>query len=242
MSAQRCHNQLGFTVLEMLLAMSLSAWLLLTVIMLVGDLSQHLHWQQAMTDLMDRENGLAQWLPQRISQAGLSDCLKDKNDRVQVIKGYGRHQSAPRWLTQRKSQTDAVIISGCRRYRGKQQWINTAYYIAKTHYKNEWGQPEYALYQKVEGGRREVLVSGIEDWSIHYALQLPSDNSQNSWLLASSVNDWRQVSLVSFNILVRTRFKMPHLRTHYTWLGQIYTVPKGAFLTDVIITVALREL
>ena len=242
MSAQRCHNQLGFTVLEMLLAMSLSAWLLLTVIMLVGDLSQHLYWQQAMTDLMDRENGLAQWLPQRISQAGLSDCLKDKNDRVQVIKGYGRHQSAPRWLTQRKSQTDAVIISGCRRYRGKQQWINTAYYIAKTHYKNERGQPEYALYQKVEGGRREALVSGIEDWSIKYGLHASSDDSQRTWLLASSVNDWRQVSLVSFNILVRTRFKMPHLRTHYTWLGRVYTVPEGAFLTNVIITIALREL
>ncbi len=234
-------NESGLTVLEMMLAMSLGAWLLLTLVMVLSDLSRNLQWQQAITDVMDRESWLVQWLPKRVQQSGLSDCVTQGKKQAPYIQGFGRHDKSPRWLTQQKPHTDAMIISGCRRYRGRQQWIKTAYYIAKTHYYDVRNKPVYAVYQKVEGGRREALVSGIEDWSIRYAIHSVSVSQRSQWVTAQSIDDWHQVAMVSFNIILQARFQVRSVQTVYSWLGRTYTVPQGEVLTSLPITMALRE-
>ncbi|MBV52819.1 MAG: hypothetical protein CL816_01990 [Coxiellaceae bacterium] len=228
------NKQSGMTLLETMLAMSLGACLSWVVVLILADVSRLSLLTESLTDLMDRQSWLFQILPKHIQQAGLSDCTGQVNKQSWPIEIFLHNQAVPKWLTQKKSQTDALIVSSCRKYRGKARWVRTAYYVAKTSWHDRYHRPIYALYQKVEGGRREALILNILDIKIKTFYQ--------SKPISSSINlDDLSFNLLSITLILESQCLGCYHYSTNQWDGKSYKVPKGVRVSALPIWVSLRN-
>jgi prepilin-type N-terminal cleavage/methylation domain-containing protein len=238
MTHHSCH---GFSLIEVIVAMFLSSLLLLTIVALTADLTRHAKLQHMLADFLDRQRYLSFILPHRIRQAGLRSCVSDAHHASVAIEGFGSGKSLPRWLTQRKSHTDALIVTGCQKYKGRSQYISMAYYVAKTSHRDWLGRSLYALYQKPYGGRREELVPGVEDLTINYGVRKNANNSVDHYVAAKDVSSWDQVAIVSINIVMRSILPIQTQASEQVFFGKAYYVPSGVVFFDVPLYIALRE-
>lgn len=71
----------------------------------------------------------------------------------------------------------------------------TEYYVAKTSRKDNYGQPVYALYSRLDGKSAEELVEGITSLQINYSVT-------GNYVLASQVSDWNNISGVRLLLTV----------------------------------------
>ena len=140
----------------------------------------------------------------------------------------------PRWLTQKKAQTDALIVSSCRKYRGKHHWVRTAYYVAKTSWRDSNHRPIYALYRKVEGGRREALILNVLDLKMKAFFE---NHTVSSLIRVDDLS----INLLYITIILESRFSVHSHQALYRWEGKSYKPPKGTLLTAIPIWVSLRN-
>ena len=234
----RDQSQSGMVLMEVLISIAVGSLLLVVTITVLSDLIEISELQKRLAAALDQESWLMQVLPNRIRQAGLRTCPSESSPRHPVIKIYQASEQAPRWLTQRYLPSDAMVISGCRPYKGKFRWIDTAYYIAKASFKDHKKRSILALYQKVKGGRREVLMLNVRDLIIsHQFIKQDHPQVAHVGLRQPHVG----VSLLSITAIMQLSdvFVLSQSIVHLQ--GRTYTVQPRQILKAVPLWVALRE-
>jgi type IV pilus assembly protein PilW len=73
------------------------------------------------------------------------------------------------------------------------QYTEIAYFIGQTPYKDEIGNPVYALYSITNEGRREELVDGINNMQIKYGVDTEGSGIVSNYYSANKVVDWNKV-------------------------------------------------
>lgn len=231
----------GFSLIEVLVAMLLGSLLLLTLVVVTSDLMRHVKLQQMLVNVLNRQRYVSLVLPQHMRQAGMSSCLDRHKSKTLAIRGYGADQASPHWLTQQLSHTGAVIISRCQNKQGEQQYLETAYYIAKTSHKDWMGHTLYGLYQKSFGGRRVELVSGIVDWVVRYGVPGNVNHTKTRYVAAADVSSWDQVSIVYFGIVFRSLFPVPFAEGEQVFFNHTYFVNRNVRYFSLPLFIALRS-
>lgn len=234
-------SQRGSTLLEVMLACSLSLFLLLTM----GDLylacRRMLGLQQAIADLQENGRFAVHFLTENIRMAGYAACINAAVpvNQDQAIVGFGT--KLPSYLQGKVlSGTDSLVIGRCRSLNGQTNFFQYAYFVGATTRKNALGQTIYALYTMPITGNKEELVSGVSNLKISYGIGSANGRDISTYLSAEAVKDWTQVRSVQLALWLDS--ENPVLKQPLVSVFQGIPLPSDRFLHREWDTyVALRE-
>ena len=172
---------LGFSLVEVLIALSLVGIVTLALIDLYLHMKSNYQQQQSFLDGQEEARFITTLLTRRIHQAGNARCVDQTAVRAsQAIWGHAAE----------------MIIGECMHYQGRYQFIRMRYFLGDTHRKNPRGNVISALYQQPLPGRREELVSGISEIKIRYGVGEDKPQDINRYVAAAAVTHWNQVRSV----------------------------------------------
>ena len=199
----------GFTLVELLLACTLSLLLLSGLATVYTSVKNNNRLQQYLLDLQESGRFAVMLLNQRIRQAGYVACMGGepvKQD--QAIVGYDSDHLPAELQNQVIAGTDAVLINSC----VDNKWVSMAYYIGDTHRRNNLGKPILGLFQKPLTADRAELVAGVEQMKISYGLAV-NDISGLVYFPAAQVTDWQKVRGVQIELEITSNDQ----RIHRPW-------------------------
>lgn len=195
----------GLSLMEFLVAAALASLLMTGLIKLYIGMKQNYHLQSGLATIQENGRFAMYFLDRRVHRAGDMSCVKEKPKSFQMIRGYSRANAPSRLKRQMIKNSDAFIMSSCERYKGRKQFIKTAYFISKTSYKNQQGKRVLAIYMKNmsrRSSRREELVPGIVGMHIKYGVLNKKGNSVECYVAAGQVKKWKRVTSVDISLLL----------------------------------------
>ena len=233
-------DQLGFTLIEVMLACCLGAGLLLFLEVMYIDVYAAKAMQLELSDFIDRERFLSSYVAAQLKSAGNVNCIDVNTPHAIAVRGISADGSVPKWVTGRAVASDVIILTGCVRYKGKQQFLETAYYIGKTTRKDHRGHTLLSLYKKIKGSRREELVSGIVSLNIQYGIL--DSNSNITFLTASDISDWSAVRYIDVVFLLRSHGYFLRRPYCYWKRNTHYCDTSGLMMKAFPVVAAVRQL
>ena len=163
---------LGFSLLELLLALILSSLIAIGLMKLFAVVTANHRAIQNVAMLQENGRFVAKTLAMALMHTGLQCEVFD-------------YTNAPvEWRRQMVKHTGLLLVMG-------QQTV--AYFVGDTRRKSVRGKKIYALYRKRLGGQREELVPYVQD------LQLMAGeyrDQQFHWLTPTAVRHWSLIKLV----------------------------------------------
>lgn len=178
-------KQYGFTLLELMLAMSLGSVL---VLLLLVFYSQGLKFYYQVNQLAEElENGryacffLRRLLKQSVGVKGLTDL--EKNNHLLRIK---KTSDAFEQITLEHDQQ-----------------IKTTLFISEITSKPP-GKKLYGLFKKQAGKPRIEIAEGIQDMKVWYGVKAPSMSHVDRYIPANEVVDWHEVVIMKIILLSQT--------------------------------------
>ena len=186
-------NQNAFTIIEYLIALSLSA-LLCTGIFSIFNTIENLNRRQ-----MIAENEYAQtqfintYLREKIHMAGNNACVStSKKHHSMAVRGFNADEAKQLLGLTIKSETQLLQLNECIRLHDQFQYLPITFFIADTHRMTANKKNINALFIKLGNHPREELVTGMTDFQLHlYYLSKDKSNIQAVEInfLISSVDD-----------------------------------------------------
>lgn len=174
----------GFTLIEILLAMSLGSIVVLNLILLFASFNRNLTTQKALTELQSRIRFASYFLSDKIHLAGDASCVAGKLLSEPVIQGQ-------------EGENDTLKLGECIEYEGRRQWMQTQYFIEDTGRKNSHQEPILSLYLRVGNSHSEELVEGIKKLKITYGVM---NQNKIHYLSANQITHWETVRSVIFQL------------------------------------------
>jgi len=188
----------GFSLLEVVLGLALSALLILGLIKLMLSFEASYRLQKAWLKMHQEAYFLSSYLLPRMARAGFS-CEGSLNTPF-VVQGYEAGH-LPHFITSaQKVRGDVVVIGLCARYEGRLQFKQFAYYVGETTRSNQQGQFIRVLYEKALDGNRIELEEGVQALTMEYGLK--SETGALSYYPASKITDWTQVVSLNLNFVL----------------------------------------
>lgn len=160
----RLLEQRAFTILELLVTLVLTALVILGAMRVYHSVTRTLRIEQAYTQMQEAGRFTYNLLRREVKQAGDASCVAPKNPlQSNAVQIYAVAQ-APSWLkNQAKKMSEILVLASCQQYKGKLQFVQTAYYVGDTKRKNVFGNKVYALYSKIKGSRRVEQMPGVSN-------------------------------------------------------------------------------
>lgn len=195
------NNQAGMTLVEVMLACSLSLFLLLGLTQIYMAIKKTQIRQDAVLEVTENARFAEQLLVQDIRMAGYAGCEQGEPvNQAQAIKGY--QDNLPDFLQGKvKKDTDSLIIGRCRKNDGQIKFGQYAYFIGATSRKNQLGQTVYALYGQPIAGAKEELVANITSMKILYGLAKEGSQDIEKYVSANQITAWETVRAVDLALL-----------------------------------------
>jgi Tfp pilus assembly protein PilW len=180
----------GFSLLEILVANTLSSLLILMVLIIFFSLYKSYQYSQAEAKLLENGRYAVYLLNRELHLIDEDGFIYQKN--VHSIHGY--HGNLPKYLqNQVKNDSDVVEVE-------VEGFPSRAFYIGDSHRCTKLGEKIYALYRKKNYHPREELVSNIVDMKISYGLSCEDSKNVCNYASADQVIKWQKV--VSVKILL----------------------------------------
>jgi len=235
------NHQSGASLIELMLAVALSAFLMLGFIQVYLSVNKTFSLQQEVVNIQENARFSVHFLSENIREAGYANCdgSPDFTNPDLAIQGY--QTTLPSYLQGKVlKDTDSIVIGRCVLQNGKTQFIQTAFFIGATTRKNKLGKTIYALYEMPINSSRRELVSGVENMAFTYGIAKPDTADIFEYLPADKVTDWRAVRGVEIALLLNSEAPVLKTAASYTFAGKIF--PADRFLhREWSMYVALRE-
>jgi len=168
----------GFTLLELMMSMSLGVALITGLITVYLSVLNIYALQQDWIEV--QQNG-------RMIVMILRNSLTQNQCKSLQVRGFDQ-QHRPSFVRSQSIVGDGLIIKRC---------INTAYYIAKTNRITKNKFPVYALFAKRENKQRQELLENINNLKILYGVKC-ADNMVCQLLNIKQIKTWGVVKLIYF--------------------------------------------
>lgn|GEM_PF-6479982 len=159
------NQHFGFSLVEVLIALFLGSLLITGIVGSAVDVMNNMNIGRMLSQRMNAERFLSHIVTTNIQSAGLTTCSGSTNNNAAVVVLAGGSKW-PKWITGKKTNTDGLLLQGCRWYKGKFSLVTWSLYVAKTSYKDKNDHFVYGLYEKVKGSRRQELVPYVTNLSL----------------------------------------------------------------------------
>jgi prepilin-type N-terminal cleavage/methylation domain-containing protein len=194
----------GFTLLELLISLALTAFLCagaLKMYMLLSsdqyttDVIQHFQYRSQLAYLIFR-NSLK-------SSCQIQNGDNENNERIQIINPH--HLSVSN-----KTHTDILHIKKCVVRHQKEIDQNITFFIKKTSRYNQHKQPIFSLYQKLNQYPGNEFISNVAEMNICYLIT----HSNQSLICRSAayIDDWKKIYGVSIKLLLTATAANKHFK------------------------------
>lgn len=232
-------NQSGMSLVEVMLACSLSLFLLLGLIQIYMSVKKIQIREDALVEVMENARFAEQMLVPDLRMAGYMACEGGIENPVQAIEGY--EDNLPDFLQGKvKKDSDSFVVGACRNNNGQLKFEQYAYFIGATSRKNALGQTIYALYRQPVSGSKEELVANISSMKISYGVVKEGSQDIEKYVSAKEVSDWTQVHAVDLYFLASS--EQPVYIKAQSYNFQQIMMPADRYLhREWEVYVALRE-
>lgn len=166
---------LGFSVLELLVALALSGMVLPGVVTVYLGMKRNAAAASQSRDSQADGRFALMYLSSRIRMTGQKHLQG-------ALMGYPQGHYPP-FIKRLQPFSDVLVLRYCRVYQGRDQCLKTAFYLAKSQ-PVPASKATLALFEKPLVGRRHALIEGVKTLSFHYGLLRQT---------AMQVTDWDHV-------------------------------------------------
>lgn len=192
----------GFSLLELLVAIALGAFICMGVFNLCSSLSQLSYRQRAISNFAENTRFIADFLRNKINQAGDWSCLSRSPGSLSMpVKGYDSDEAKNKLGLTIKSGTDLLQLHECVRIHHKMQYLPVEFFIANTYRTNQFHKKMDALFFKVGHHPREELITGMEKFQLSFGIRDQSQQNIRAYHKASSIDDWKKVGAVKIRYI-----------------------------------------
>jgi prepilin-type N-terminal cleavage/methylation domain-containing protein len=191
---QKQFAQGGFSLIELMIALSLGALLCVGIFNLF-DTMQRLHKKQMMfSTAQEKMRFITQFMREKIQVAGNWSCLlQSKAPRSIVIRQFDSDDALKKLGLTIKTGTDLLQLHECVRLHDKQGYFPIEFFIADTFRADTSKKEIEALFYKVDHHPREELITGMTDFKVHiYHLSRAKEKSgavRIDFVLSSAQDD-----------------------------------------------------
>jgi len=161
------HNQRlffvsGFSLIELMIALSLGALLCIGVFNLFNTMLRLHEKQMVESHVQEKMRFMAQFFREKIAMAGNGSCEKNKKPpRSMVIRKYNADQALDKLGLTIKPKTDLLQLRECIRFHDRQHYLPIEFFIANTYRTNTHQKSIYALFMKINHHPREELMTDM---------------------------------------------------------------------------------
>jgi hypothetical protein len=232
------YSDSGFSLFELLLAVSLSMGLILIISQGYLSLKKAYYMQQAIVEIQQNARISMLYLSRTLRMAGLNTCQAVCSIIQQPLKLTDSYLVAYLARTN-KADSDVISIQSAEVYKGQCRKITTVFFIADTGRDNSLGTPIYGLYEKKGGSNRAELVENVVRLHVDYVEWMPSSATWSEHN-RNSVSDWRNVKAIDLELLFKSSYQVAANQTY--WFGNKLHHPQDKNLYKVWrLYVAARE-
>ncbi len=189
MTVNALKSQKGLSLIELMIAIALSIFIVAAMISLFVNSKQNYRMNENMSRLQENARFAVSFISRDIRMADYRACVK-ADHRDNAISGKN---------DKGLNGSDTVNILWQSNICGT---ANTTDTIAYSIQNNSSGNP--ALFRSTDGGDPEELVEGIEDLQILYGQDTDNDDVPNYYVDAAGVTDMAQAISVRFTLVART--------------------------------------
>lgn len=187
----------GFSLLEMLIAIALGAFVCMGAFNLYSSLLRLSHRQHAVSNFAQNTRFIAVFLRNKINEAGNWSCsLRSPDLRSLPVKGFNSDQAKNKLGLTIKPGTDLLQLHECIRLHDKMQYLAVEFFIADTYRTNTLNQKIYALFFKVGHHPREELITNMKKFQLSFGVRDRSLQNIRAYHKVSLINDWKKVGIV----------------------------------------------
>lgn len=187
----------GFSLLELLIAISLGTFICIGVFNLYLSLNRLSQRQNAISNFAQNTRFLADFLKNKINQAGDWSCLSRSPGSLSMpVKGYDSDQAKNKLGLTIKSGTDLLQLHECVRLHDKMQYLPVEFFVADTFRTNALNKRVDALFFKVAHHPREELITRMEKFQLTFGVRDLSQHNIRAYHKASSIKNWKKVGAV----------------------------------------------
>ncbi len=180
-------NQSGMTLIEIMIAMVLGAFLIGGVIQIFLNTQRTYRMQENLSRMQENGRFALEFLSRDVRMADYRACYTDSLV-ANAINGTDNATAAPQIIG-----TDKITISWKTNSCGNPNSTNTTIYQIE----NSNGIP--SLFKN-----NDALIENIEDMQIVYGVDTDSDGTPNYYVNAATVTDWSQVISVQITLTARS--------------------------------------
>lgn len=204
----------GFSLFELLLACVLSSILLLGLCETYAIAARGARMQNAYAQLQDNYRFLIFWLTNQLRNAGDQSCQFDlaKRQSITPVQGYVKSQLPNGFNKNGLSNTDAFVLQSCVELKNSTHFLKQAMYLASDDTADAVASTN-GLFQEIQGSRRELMVRGLNAWSIRYGYL--NKSNQLTYLPATAIADWSHLKSISISFILCTTFPVFKQATLY---------------------------
>lgn len=190
----------GFSLLELLIAIALGAFICVGIFNLYFSLNQLSQRQHVISNFAENTRFMADFLRNKINQAGDFSCsLHSPGSRSFPVKGFDSDDAKNTLGLTIKPGTDLLQLHECIRLHDKMQYLSVSFFIADTYRVNALHQKIYALFFKVAHHPREELITGMKKFQLLFGVRDQSQKNIRAYHEASSITDWRRIGAVKIS-------------------------------------------
>lgn len=191
------NDQDGFTLLELLLALSLGALLFIGVTHIFITLSALAQRQWSLSNTQQQVYFLDTFLRKQIQMSGDDSCLrKTLGLKAIVVRGFDRDDAADKLGLTIKSGTDLLQLHECVRIHGHFHYLPIDFFIANTFRVNKKNKEIDALFYKIAHHAREELITGMTDFQLFLGVFDHSGQDIRAYYKPSKVISRKKVGAV----------------------------------------------
>ena len=230
-------RQAGFSLVEFLFASligSLVMLMLMRTLVVVKSGSQDIN---LLASLQQNERFAFVFLQHEWGQAGIVTACQYKKKELFRLQGYYDNQPKA-WKNTAKRHTGMLVIGKCQRYKGKQVYFPTAYFLGRDNTVKRDSLLKYALYQKFLGKRRLKLITGVVAMRLYYWVY--QKNNKLKRLLATQVKHWVNVKEIEAHLLFASIQRVPHPNQYFWFNGERKVNSSKHWLHSGVVYVSLQ--
>lgn len=192
----------GFTLLELLIAIALGAFICAGVFNLYSSLNRLSHRQHTISNFAQNTRFMADFLRNKINEAGDWSCSSRRpSSRSLPVKGFNSDDAKNKLGLTIKIGTDLLQLHECIRFHDKMQYLPIEFFIADTYRVDRFHRNIDALFFKVAHHPREELITGMEKFQLLFGVRDRSQKDIRAYHQASSISDWKKVGAVKIGYM-----------------------------------------
>lgn len=202
------NQEQGFGLVEILIASTLGIVILTALIQAFLTIKHTIKTQTAYDEVQENGRFAVFFLNRVVHNAGFNACDTINHFRLE---GFSAKQVPTSWPIKPKYDTDVLIAGQCQEIDHSEQFVKTAYYIAKTRYGTHAGThagshagshgESYALFARRENKQRQELVANVNSMTILYGIGDANDIEQ--YKHANQITDWQEVKSVDIALSLK---------------------------------------